>query len=299
MADIKMHKNVYEALGIRLFTSPQAGFDPLKATDRELLIHGFPGRPDPKRYPEHHKRWVEAMSRPMTRVEPQFGLRTDRRHVPRAAGVDNATSTNWSGTVDFVAAGDSCTWVIGQWTVPHVVPRGNGDFYSSAWVGIDGDGSPDVLQAGTEQDVVGGVHQTYLWWEWFPEYEVQLTNPTVSPGDVIYCAICVHSPTEAGFYLTNLTTGVATSFTKTAPSGTTLVGNCAEWIVEAPTVNGNQSALPAYGLVYFDECVAGTKKGATLHGGQGTPISMVNANNAQISIPEIESDETIELRHAG
>jgi hypothetical protein len=31
--------------------------------------------------------------------------------------------------------------------------------------------------------------------------------------------------------------------TLTAPSGTKLVGNCAEWIVEAPTVGGSQSAL--------------------------------------------------------
>jgi len=291
-------ERIHEALGVRLFTPPPAHFNPLKATDRELLVHGFPGRPDAKAHPKARKEWERIMSRSMKRIEPQFGTRTDRQHGPRSKKVKNDTSTNWSGSVAFAGAGDSVTYVIGQWTVPHVLPPANGDFYCAAWVGIDGDGSPDVLQAGTECDVVGGVHEAYVWWEWYPDYEVQITNFPVTPGDVMYCAICVHSNTEAGFYLTNLTNGTATSFTKTAPAGTSLVGNCAEWIVEAPTVGGGQSALAKYGLVYFDLCLAGTNDAASLNAGHGTPITMVDGGNTQISIPEFESDELIELRYA-
>jgi hypothetical protein len=293
---------IHEALGVRLFTPPPEGFKPLKASDRELLVHGYPARPDKKRHPELHERWAQMVSRPMTIIEPQFALRTDKRHGMRQT-IANDTSTNWSGSVAFAAQGDSATYVIGQWTVPDVVAPAAGSYYSATWVGIDGDGSSDVLRAGTEQEIVSfgpfTFRSTYAWWEWYPDFEVQIANFPVSAGDVMFCAICVHSTTEAGFYLTNVTNGASTSFTKTAPSGTTLVGNCAEWILEAPTVNGDQSALAKYGDVYFDSCIAGTKNHALLYGGKGDAITMVNASNNPISVPTLETDELVKVRFTG
>ena len=293
---------IHDALGVRLFKTPPEGFDPLHAEDRELLVFGYPARPDKDKHPELHETWKRMVSRPLTIIEPQFALRTDKQHGIRNT-VANDTSTNWSGAASFAAKGDSATYVIGQWTVPDVVAPGLGSYYCASWVGIDGDGSPDVLQAGTECDVVSfgffTAKQTYVWWEWYPENEVQIANFPVTSGDVMYCAICVHSDTEAGFYLTNLTTGASTSFTKTAPQGTHLVGNCAEWIVEAPTVNGGQSALARYGDVYFDECIAGTKKNALLHGGDGDLITMVDSSNKKISIPTRETDDLIKIQFTG
>ena len=293
---------IHDALGVRLFKKPPEGFDPLHAEDRELLVFGYPARPDKDKHPELHETWKRMVSRPLTIIEPQFALRTDKQHGIRNT-VANDTSTNWSGAASFAAKGDSATYVIGQWTVPDVVAPGLGSFYCASWVGIDGDGSPDVLQAGTECDVVSfgffTAKQTYVWWEWYPENEVQIANFPVTSGDVMYCAICVHSDTEAGFYLTNLTTGASTSFTKTAPAGTHLVGNCAEWIVEAPTVNGGQSALARYGDVYFDECIGGTKNNHLLYGGDGDLITMVDSSNKHISVPTRETDELIKIQFTG
>jgi hypothetical protein len=290
---------IHDALGVRLFKHPPEGFDPLRADDKELLVYGYPARPDKERHPELHETWKRMVSRPLTIIEPQFALRTDKQHGVRNT-VANDTSTNWSGAVSFAAKGDSATYVIGQWTVPDVVAPGLGSYYCASWVGIDGDGSGDVLQAGTECDIVSfgffAAKQTYVWWEWYPNYEVQIANFPVTSGDVMFCAICVHSDTEAGFYLTNVTTGASTSFTKTAPSGTHLVGNCAEWIVEAPTVNGGQSALARYGDVYFDECIAGTKHDHLLYGGDGDLITMVDSSNHPISVPTRETDELIKIQ---
>jgi hypothetical protein len=293
---------IHDALGVRLFKKPPEGFDPLHAEDRELLVYGYPARPDKDKHPELHETWQRMASRPLTFIEPQFALRTDKQHGVRNT-IANDTSTNWSGAASFAAKGDSATYVIGQWTVPDVVAPGLGSFYCASWVGIDGDGSPDVLQAGTECDVISfgffTAKQTYVWWEWYPENEVQIANFPVTSGDVMFCAICVHSDTEAGFYLTNLTTGASTSFTKTAPRGTQLVGNCAEWIVEAPTVNGGQSALARYGDVYFDECIAGTKNEHLLYGGDGDLITMVDSSNHPISVPTRETDELIKIQFTG
>lgn len=292
---VESKKRLHEVLGVRVFTPPPKGFHPHKASERELIVHGFPVLPAGA-HPKVQEKWKKVLSRSMEWVEPQFALRTDRTHKPRVK-VENDTSRNWSGSVAFAAAQDRVTWVAGQWTVPHVVPVGSGNVYCAAWVGIDGDGSSDVLQAGTECDVENGVHQSYLWWEWFPDYEVQIPNIAVVPGDVIYCLICATSDTEASFYLTNQTTRQYTSFSKTAPGTTKLRGNCAEWIVEAPTVGGGQSALAEYGMVYFDQGIAGTKNAALLGPGKGTPITMVNAAGKAISTMEVESDELIECAY--
>jgi hypothetical protein len=298
----QQQKAIHDMLGVRLFTPPPEGFNPLEASDRELLVHGFPARPDKEMHPELHAKWQELAARPMTRIEPQFAVRTDKWHGIRQAIADD-TSTNWSGSVAFSPKRDEVSWVMGQWTVPDVVAPGLGSFYCSTWVGIDGDGSPDVLQAGTEQEILNfgffTIRQTYAWWEWYPDFEVQIANFPVSPGDVMFCAICVHSSTEAGFYLTNLTTGASTSFTKTSPRGTSLVGNCAEWIVEAPTVNGNLAALARYGDVYFDLSIAGTEHNDLLYAGTGHDMIMVDQNNRHISTPTFETNELIKVQYTG
>jgi Peptidase A4 family len=291
--------NIHELLGVRLFKSPPKGFNPLTAKDRELTVHGFPSRPDAKKYPALHARWEQVLSRPQRRLQPQFGIRTDRLHGPRVKGkkVANDTSTNWSGSIGFAPGGDTVNWIEGQWTVPAVIAPGNGDYFSSAWIGIDGDGSNDVLQAGTEHEVVGGAHYTYLWWEWYPGPEIQVTNIPALSGHVMYCLICVLSTTEAIIYLNNITTGDYTSFAVSAPAGTTLMGNCAEWIVEAPRVDGSQSALARYGEVYFDECIAETGKSGLLFGGQGHQMFMIDGGGKTISAPVFDIDRVVRLQY--
>jgi hypothetical protein len=292
-------------LEIRHFTAPPAGFDPLKAAPRELLIYGFPARPDPATSPQQYARWQAVFAKPLRRIEPTFVRRPDHVHGPRRpapdsareahAGVADETSGNWSGSVHYAAAGDSCTYVVGYWTVPDVVVSGSGDQYCATWIGIDGDRSSDVLQVGTEQEIIGGAHHTYVWWEWYPQSEVAITNLAVSPGDVMYCLICVHSPTSAGFYIKNETTGDYVSFNQNAPAGTAVVGNCAEWIVEAPTIGGRQAALADYAEVFFDESTAGTRGGVTLDAGSGTTVTMVDASGNTVSTPTLENATLVKV----
>jgi hypothetical protein len=74
----------------------------------------------------------------------------------------------------------------------------------------------------------------------------------------------------------NITSGIGTFYVISAPNGTTLVGNSAEWIVEAPTNNGVQSPLADYGEVFFSSCVAGLSGGgaAGVGGGTGTSVNL-------------------------
>jgi hypothetical protein len=254
---------IHRALGVRLFTPPPAGFDPIQATDRELLAHGYPARPDPQSLPGLHQHWTTVLSRPVSVITPQFAMMPG--HAGRRLRYAGTVGTGWAGSVFNVQdGGDPVTFVSGQWTVPAVVPP-QGDHGLSAcatWIGIDNaeSDSGDILQAGTTQQVTyGDGPVTFAWFEWFPQDPVTVTNLDVSPGDVMYCVICVYSPTEAAVYLGNMTTGQLASFIKEAPENVTVSGNSAEWILECPEVDGGKFViLTKFGDVYFDNCIAGT-----------------------------------------
>lgn len=119
------------------------------------------------------------------RIIPEFKEQPGHFHGPNRPpettdrGLLNQTSKAWSGSVLFIDPDkDPFAWIYGEWTVPNAYspdPNSGKPYYSSAWIGIDGDGSPDVLQGGTETDVTGSQAAfSYAWWEWYPAYECKL-----------------------------------------------------------------------------------------------------------------------------
>jgi hypothetical protein len=254
--------------GIRLFTPPPAGFDPVRATDRELLAHGYPARPDPERQPELHKHWNAMLSRPITVIRPEFDEAPPRLGGKRLRYADTVGSP-WAGSQFIVSEGaDPVQFVTGQWTVPAVaVPEGDhGTSSCATWIGIDGgpfsgaDGF--ILQTGTTQQITyGDSTSTFAWFEWFPVPPCTLSNLAVSPGDVMYGLICIDTSSEARIYLGNMTTGQLVSFVKDGSSeGLSVEGQSAEWILECPTdlKSGDFDLLTKFGDIYFDNCLAGT-----------------------------------------
>jgi len=287
------------------------GFDPMKATPRQLAAYRLPLRPDAKKEPRLRALWDKTMSRTSSWIAPEFEHRELITHGPArgaggkalgarsaAAGLSNATSNNWSGAAVFSPAGKPYGFVGGQWTVPSPNSQAAGSYYASEWVGIDGWNSSDVLQAGTETQITKvlffTITQVYTWWEWFPAGEVKISNLPVSPGDVMYCLICADTATHATVYFTNQSQGVGTRFEITPPQGTRLTGNVAEWIVERPTVGGSVASLTDYAACYFDECIAGGSgridnlAGASL-------ITMTGSGGAALSEPTKENDNVVKV----
>lgn len=285
------------------------GFDPLTATARQLAAQRLPRRPDARTEPELHALWERTLSRTKLWIVPEFEYMERITHGPvrrpaeRAAvriadSVENATSNNWSGATAFSPAKKSYTFVGGQWTVPSPNAGANGSYHASEWVGIDGWDSSDVLQAGTETAVTKFLFfetkQVYAWWEWFPAGEVKISNLPVSSGDVMYCLICADSSTHATVYFSNQSTGVGTRFEITAPAGTSLVGNVAEWIVERPTVDGSVAQLTDYAACYFDECIAGGSGGVDNLDG-ATLVTMTGVGSATLSEPVKENANVLKV----
>jgi hypothetical protein len=174
-----------------------------------------------------------------------------------AAHVQGWKSRNWSG---YALAGTGITSVTGHWNVPQVqTPTTKRQLrsskFSSSWVGIDGFNNSNLIQAGTEQDWSHGSAFYQAWWEILPAPETPIPSLTVRPGDAM--SVSITQGVFAQWTITVTDTTTAQSFSTTqAYAGP---GASAEWIQEAPTVNGRIANLAVDSNVIFDH---GTVNGA-------------------------------------
>ncbi len=307
--------------GATAYTAVPAGLDPVRADAGSLAQYGFPPRPDARLAPGAFESWRQAVQ-DMRRITPALQPVAIHHGPMRAAGQTTAngvaaTSSNWSGFVAPVPAyswgTQSATAIFGDWVVPVAQPAFNAcpghkaaqDVYSSTWVGLDGSGSGDVLQAGTESDAVCsrgevGPYQG-AWFEWYPYNEVRITNLPVSTGADMYVHVWATSATEGHAYIANKSTKESVSVRFDAPPFTELVGNSAEWVVERPSVDGQLATLTNYVQEFFANARATTANGQTYYPGLGEPvgqppalqINMLDNNDAVISTPALLGQDGI------
>jgi hypothetical protein len=302
MAILNLDNNVK----ITTFTPP-AGFDPLTASPEAAVQAGFPARPTDPILLQRYQRFFGRTKGKFQYIQPPFRVDpTKSTHTNKgASNAGTETYDNWSGGVVYAPKGQSFKWVQGDWTVPNVYPPSQNKWYYCAnWIGLDGDGSGDVCQAG----MICSVYQSgssitrsiYPWHEWYPSSWVEITNLTINPGDLVTMLICTAQgagSTSATIYFGNQTSGISTSYTITAPAGTKLAGNSAEWIVETPVVNGVLTQMPDYGEVFFSTCDAGLTNGTTVSGGTGNNINLVQGG-ATVSTGALITPNVIQCQYA-
>lgn len=190
-------------------------------------------------------------------------------------GVINSanTSGNWSGYER--TTGGSFTDITSNWTVPTASSCSSGDTYSSAWIGIDGATNSDLIQTGTESDCVSGSAFYQAWWEIIPAAEQPITG-TVNPGDKMFAEI-KQGVSNWTITIKDLTQNWAYS-TNQSYSGSL---SSAEWILEAPTVNGSIATLTNYGSATFSD---DTQNGVNpQHSYSTDSVDMVDSGNNKIS----------------
>src|SRR5262249_15609545 len=147
---------------------------------------------------------------PMTKMAPGMRAR-DRHSLGAGAGGSvgapgehenpyySGSDAHWCGYA-ISSPGVQYQYVMGDWNVPAVTPQPGSFFspwylnYSSVWVGLDGFGTPDVVQAGTEQDTrtIAGTTATnyYAWTENYPAGTLG-AQINVNPGDIVYVYVWV------------------------------------------------------------------------------------------------------------
>ncbi|UQZ37626.1 hypothetical protein C2I18_21725 [Paenibacillus sp. PK3_47] len=157
------------------------------------------------------------------------------------------SSGNWSG---YAIRGKKQAFrqISGEWMVPFVRPSAKAA-YSSAWIGIDGYGNSSLIQTGTGHESVNGIVHYYAWWEILPAAETVIPYP-VSPGDRMQALIIRTSPGKWMIQLRNLSRHWVFRTTQrySGPQAS------AEWIVEAPQVNGSIAGLARLSPVCFSRC---------------------------------------------
>ena len=318
--------------GATTIDAPPAGFDPITASDQDLQYHGFPPRPDQNGTPKAYATWVKAMKASKSRIVPKLE-QTDIFHGPvkQAKTPANPTaveysalagpgkesnvaySRNWSGYVDFSGAtsygSKSYYFLVNDYTVPVAEQAFNactgGWDYASAWNGIDGWGSADVLQAGIEFDAycaLGGlIKSSYYsaWFEWYPYAEVRISGFPISPGDDMFVEVWHTSATQGYAYLVNYNNNQSVEVGFTAYPGYPLVGNSAEWVVEAPSVGGSITTLTNYIMDPFWDAYAYTEGYAAFNDiDEATPVYMLDSKGYVISYPEYLGIESFVMHDA-
>ncbi len=299
----------------------------LSITAEDASVLGIPPRPDRKEDPEGFEHWLRTATRPTVFLAPDLRnnpevshLRLSKRRLvkpnlkalpvelisPVFAKPQN--SNNWCGyerlrryhlairNGKIIPVWDSAfTSVHGRWTVPTAYPPLGASGYSSTWVGIDGDGTADLVQAGTEHDSVQvGVYYTTVyraWTEFLPQQPTEqvVANFSVSPGDDVRVTVDMQladgNPSRNGnaaFIINNLTKGVWTVVN--TPRGTTRVGGSeAVWITERPTVAGSLPDLANFGSVTMTEALAGREDHTDFWPYLGTSPSVDNTINTMVN----------------
>jgi hypothetical protein len=234
--------------------------DPLTLTNTDLVARHYPPRPDANTSPDNYAKWLQLVTSTPTVITSHVVVDPDRAHGPAKTNSDGS-SNNWSGyVITTPPSAPEYAWIYGQWTVPRAYAEGGffSSHHSTLWVGIDGWGSPDVVQDGTDQDTVTAFWiqtSSYdAWTEWYPFSSQTVSNFPVNPGDLIHAWTWVRD--SAGnwdpngnvgwFYLWNQTQNVYVESSTVAPSGIKLNGHAAEWVMERPTVNGSLASLARY-----------------------------------------------------
>ena len=299
--------------GVVTAGAPPAGFNALTSSDADLAAYGFPPRPNEALQPKAFGAWKKAVAASTRRIAPQLEL-TNIKHGPiQRVSESSNTSNNWSGAVAFSGAtsyqADSFYYVFADYVVPaarqaYGVCTGSWDF-SSTWIGIDGSGSDDVLQAGSESDAYcdgSGTASFYsAWYEWFPLGEVRIKNFPISAGDDLFVEVWSEGPTQGFAYFENYTTGQTVELEFSAPAGVNLVGNSAEWVVERPGVNGGLADLTNYISDYMADCFAATfgKVGYAPGSSSSIQLTMVDDSNKAISTPTLLGDYALWFQDEG
>ena len=248
--------------GVTVVAPPPATFSPFAASRSASAAYAIPPAPDATKAPVAFQKWQKAMTaiqnRKATVLQPTHVANGPTRQMAAPVivghGVATATSGNWSGTAVTGGTFSSQEAIIAEYVVPtarQAFGTCTGSWsYSSQWPGIDGYGSSDVLQAGTEADAYCDSSQSgayySAWVEWYPYNETRVSAPAVTPGDVLFVEVWSTSTTTGYAYFYNNSTQESAEYALTAPSGTYLQSNSVEWIVERPSVNNALSTLTNY-----------------------------------------------------
>ncbi|MCW4009133.1 MAG: G1 family endopeptidase [Candidatus Bathyarchaeota archaeon] len=206
--------------------------------------------------------------------------------------IQNLVSVDWAGysvSSDNLFPQPLVSGVSGSWRVPQVAVTA-GDTFSSAWIGIGGQGDNTLIQVGSLHESVGGRVSYGVWYEMLPDNAIPISHIAVSAGDEISASITL-ADRDANIWaveIKDVTTGQG--FRQNFGYNSSM--RTAEWIVERPLVNSKMSTLADFGTVTFTDAKAqvGDKTG-TITAFYSSKIHMQDhQNNVLVTVSELSQD---------
>jgi hypothetical protein len=291
--------------GVYAFPAPPKGFNPLTASNAQLLTYGLPERPDQAADARGYAVWERSMlALKIHATDVQATPYSSMNAIltgPPTTNVDGTTSqrsNNWSGIANTNKltkwnASTSFNKVVSFWNTPvpnhpfGSVPCSEGPWFEVTWNGIGGFYSYDSLvQGGTASYWDGGgckgSVETYGWIEWFPSYSILTVlcsgKPCpVNPGDdFLAISYGAAGTAEQHVFVEDLTQQWSGTFGLTYKSGPGLVGASAEYIVERPGCgNGCLNALGNYIFEFFNDSFANDGAGTQFYPGSTSSSTYV------------------------
>lgn len=223
-----------------------AGFNPLTATDTQLVANELPERPAGG---ADLVAWERYVTGKVKQQPASCDLRQSAAAQAQAPGVQAGPATashasaNWAG---WVIGGHTYTDAYASWRVPNVV-RHSAKFtaFSSSWVGIDAGNSKGtpLVQAGSEADFYVGLPPVYdIWWQVVPQFSHQEIVALARANDLIYVHIHL-THDDAVMTVRDETRGGGGTYSY--KTGTFNPGRQAEWILErTEELGGNGHYYP-------------------------------------------------------
>ena len=153
--------------------------------------------------------------------------------------------------------------------------------FSSAWVGLDGFSNGTVEQDGISADCLAGKAHYAAWYETFPNPEVA-TSIVIRPGDSITETVTFNPATSKYLMAVRDNTDHQHFAVAQKCAARLCKRTSAEFISEAPGVNGKQSSLADYGAESFESIsiVSSTGKRGGIVSGHWTATQIFQANKA-------------------
>lgn len=229
--------------------SPPAGFNPLAASDTQLLSYGLPVRPSASS--SLFDQWAMAVTHAKKRGCYQRAT-SAAQILPHKGSLNGTNGYDWSG---WVAKNQTYYAVSGQWTVPCInTSKSPSNSDVGDWVGVGGvNGS--LLQTGTYWD------RNLRTWKLFyeevgsgshtPNGPSEDSNATVSCGQTVFAEADYGQTyvSQSYYFVEDATTGAYyTNHNYFTPAFGT-----AEWIEEASRCNqfGDWRLLANFGYVFW------------------------------------------------
>lgn len=237
----------------KIFKPPSATFNAVNASDRELMVHGLPPRPNEGTHPRLAAKWRRVAERHLEYITPELrvipSIRRGRvRHLSVRDHISDAdvarfrdqvaspysrltvkdidkidwrrfipeTSTNWSGAYVKRPSAEPLVSVTGEWTVPGVSPP---------WSAWNGSGYNDG---------------TYLCGAWVGIDGTQGTNDVMQAGTASQCVVSGGKMTSTTFFAWTEWFSLGSIVVANYPVS---VGDLVSCTVCAPFGNAHGSAL--------------------------------------------------------